>query len=1227
MPSATNCPDRWKLQEFVAGLLTEEQAVPLESHLEGCPHCVALLRELPPGDSVTAALLGCAAAKGFPSELESAAARIIGRASTHDYPTVPPTDTPASSDVVMSGSGVGPLRSEADFFDPARGPDELARLGTFRILAKLGEGGMGIVYKAEDTGLRRLVAIKVPRFDKLHLHDSTSRQRFLREARAAAPIRHPNVCPIYSVGEHHGVPYVVMAFVEGHSLAEQLAGRSRQADCHEAVKLARQVAEGLAAVHAAGVIHRDLKPANILLDKSGQAVLTDFGLARPEQDTEHLTAEGSMVGTLAYMPPEQASGERDLDRRADIYSLGVVLYELLAGRLPFQGSATRVMGQMLSRNPPPPSQFRPDLDPALESIVLKAMARELENRYASAEAFADALRVWAPPTGPEVDSESASTETAPIKPFSAEHSLPPTLVHPPRSRQRLWIPATLLGLATLLLLAWLIFSSLNGTLELNVSEVGTVYLDGAKQYVIPAPYHGRIDLRPGEYQFTLKRGEKELHTEPFTVTTGKTVAIRWPTLRPPPTGEPINRGDPLVQRPVTLKGVESWTILPVAVWRERRAVAYSPPAAPRRYLAANLQDSLGLWDLEKREWVRRFFGPPSTDGRFDWLAWSPTGKAIAVGSASQPSWWIWEVPSGKILHVGTDRAPGSIAHPGPDRVPGLAWSPDGKYVAISLAEGGAVKRWAVDERGSLSPLAGLRGSQAEISLLAWNKKGELAFAQQGAVWLCAADADRPTGAFREQEVTHTIVDMAWSPDGKYLACAESNRTVRLWDPASGLHHGPFAGAMDRILGVAWSPDGKRLAAYESSGVTIWDPEAPGKPLRRIDSTGRGPMSWSPDGTTIALGAADSVAEFWDVEKGTSLGNLVDRGGKPIPPWPAPGVAAWSPNGNQLAAGTDLGGSLLLTETHSGESRFARRSDRKTVDLAWSPDGAFLAACSDEGGARVEVVDARSGESAGDILSPMNQTLHLAWAPSSRLAVGGSDNVGIADPDWRKGLKLLGPPRKSHVMALAWSPDGKSLADRDAQNDLHITQIDSDKPPRTQRVAGTSRKNIAWSRDGDLLVVGDGGHLLKVRTWEQIALDRRDPDPALATHWKPEELVPCVVEPKTYLINSSGKVVKVVPDGSSYCVTLSPSGKLLAVVSGTIRIWDTETGLLLRTIVWLPHHWLVLTPEGHYLGPEGVEEEFQVVVRTKDGQELLTPGEFSTRYGWKNDPERVRLVPR
>jgi hypothetical protein len=254
---------------------------------------------------------------------------------------------------------------------------------------------MGTVYRAHDPQLNRVVAVKLPQFRGSAEEQDQRIERFQREARAAASVLHPHVCPIFDVGEQDGQPYIVMAFLEGPSLAQRLA-KGRFEDVGEAVKIVEQLLGALDAVHAHRIVHRDLKPGNVLFDAAGRAVLTDFGLARPEE-AEPLTSEGVALGTPSYMAPEQAAGQRDrVGPWTDLYSLGVILYQMVTGRLPFEGSMLDVLNRIVYEEPLPPTQFRPELDPALQAVIMKALQKEPRDRYQTADDFAEALRPFAP---------------------------------------------------------------------------------------------------------------------------------------------------------------------------------------------------------------------------------------------------------------------------------------------------------------------------------------------------------------------------------------------------------------------------------------------------------------------------------------------------------------------------------------------------------------------------------------------------------------------------------------------------------------------------------------------------------------------------------------------------------------------------------------------------------------------------------------------------------------
>ncbi|MGB2612891.1 MAG: serine/threonine-protein kinase [Isosphaeraceae bacterium] len=269
------------------------------------------------------------------------------------------------------------------------------RFGRYRILKRLGQGAMGAVYLVHDTELHRRVALKVPHFrldEGAAPADRHDLDRFYREARAAASLDHPNLCPVYDVGQLDGIPYIIMAYIKGRPLSRYI-DRNRPMSQRRVAAMVRKLALALEEAHSHGVVHRDLKPSNVMVSSRRNLIIMDFGLAwRIGLQDQRLTRVGLVLGTPAYMPPEQVSGKVEaLGPRCDIYSLGVIMYELLTGRVPFEGPETFVLGHILFVEPAPPSRHRPDLDPLIEAICLKAMAKVPEDRYATMNEFATAL--------------------------------------------------------------------------------------------------------------------------------------------------------------------------------------------------------------------------------------------------------------------------------------------------------------------------------------------------------------------------------------------------------------------------------------------------------------------------------------------------------------------------------------------------------------------------------------------------------------------------------------------------------------------------------------------------------------------------------------------------------------------------------------------------------------------------------------------------------------------
>jgi serine/threonine protein kinase len=373
MTMPTHCPEPGRLQDLLAEALPPDEDAAVSVHVETCERCQHAL------DALTADTAGwpALAADGPPHEpaLRHAIRELESQSCTTEF----------------RDEAAAPPAPALPFLAPADRPDCLGRLGPYEVLAEVGRGSMGVVLKAFDPALRRTVALKV--MAPTRAAGDLARRQFIREARAAAAVTHENVVTIHAVEEADGLPYLVMRYVAGTSLQQRLDAGAPP-DLEAVLRVARQVAAGLAAAHARGLIHRDVKPANILLEPVGdgpggaegeRVVLTDFGLARPVDDAS-LSQSGVVAGTPLYMSPEQIGGG-PVDHRSDLYSLGVLLYRLAAGREPFTGPNTAaVWSQHLFERPTSPAEAAPGRVPSwLEALVLALLQKDPVRRPQSAE--------------------------------------------------------------------------------------------------------------------------------------------------------------------------------------------------------------------------------------------------------------------------------------------------------------------------------------------------------------------------------------------------------------------------------------------------------------------------------------------------------------------------------------------------------------------------------------------------------------------------------------------------------------------------------------------------------------------------------------------------------------------------------------------------------------------------------------------------------------------------
>ncbi len=368
------CPSPDVLTRVAAGLARAYEEAQVQKHLDGCALCRKRFDEAMGPTDELAALIG-QDAPAHDADFEAIRAA--------HFPRFPHVEVRGDRVVVAGGL----------LLDLPQDPKYIASLGSYDVIALVGMGAMGVVLQAVDRTLQRTVALKL--MAPSRLHDPEARERFLREARAAAKLKHPSVVAVHSVGIENDMPYIDMEYVEGRSLASRIAEEGRL-DPPAALALCRQVLAGLGHAHAQGVIHRDVKPGNVILeDATGTAKLADFGLARGMADACQQTMEGTVLGSPSYMSPEQAAGTRDLDGRSDLFSVGTMLFEMLVGAVPFAGSDPYVVIRRIREEDPPDAcQLNPAVPRRLGDMIRRAMARERQQRYQTAEDFIQAIDAY-----------------------------------------------------------------------------------------------------------------------------------------------------------------------------------------------------------------------------------------------------------------------------------------------------------------------------------------------------------------------------------------------------------------------------------------------------------------------------------------------------------------------------------------------------------------------------------------------------------------------------------------------------------------------------------------------------------------------------------------------------------------------------------------------------------------------------------------------------------------
>ncbi len=946
--------------------------------------------------------------------------------------------------------------------------------GRYEIKEQLGRGGMASVFRAFDPRFKRDVAVKVlPR--ELLLDDPQFRARFEREAETIAALEHPAIVPVYDFGEEEGQPYLVMRLMTGGSLADRIAQGPMPAA--EAARILRRMGAALDRAHEAGIVHRDLKPGNILFDQYGEAYLADFGIVRLKQAGGTLTATGGMVGTPAYMSPEQIQGKQ-LDGRTDIYALGIIVFEMLTGKKPYDAETPAMMlVKQITEPMPRVLEVNPDLPPGCEYVITRATAKEADGRFDKAGEMADTLASALqgqmfdlPPT------QAAVTQVAtPVVDPTVVVPPPPATQSAPAAARRLPLWVWLVAAAAFILvcscgLLALARSRFMPALSGDNTPAATAVAETTAGDTAVLP----IDLENITRMEALQRlGRGSLDAATLSrdgnrLALGSSIGV-W--IYDAHSLEPIQ----------LLEGHTD----------QVTAVAWSPDGS--QVASASWDNTIRVWDLAAGEQVRMI----QSDDQFIALDWSPDGNLLAAATWGSPILLYDPVSTQKMSELGGNE--GSITR--------LAWSPDG--VLLAAAEDNdptTIHLWDV---AAQTETAVLNGHTDAITNITWSGDGSRlissSFDSTARVW--GADG---TEQFVLSGHEYGAYDAAWSPDESQILTTGGDNTLRLWDAAAGgqvralpspispairliwlaatnqiitfLADGTILqvdAATDSVVqeihdhtasvsSVAWSPDGQLLASGGDDGlVHFWQP-ATGEEWEYLltHEYGVSAVAFSPDGSFLASSGGDGRLRIWDVAELREVNEWAD------PDYGGFSALAYAPHAPWLVA-ADWDGHVWILDAADLTvlADWQVFDEAPVTDVVWSPDGSMLATVGDDTAVRLWTAVADSPTLFSELTGHGDVVTDVVWSPDgTRVATSSHDNrvrvwqVADGEEIWQQDLHELGT-------SAAWSPTGFPLVASQYDGTLFLFDPANGRELRQLSDHARAVESMAWSPDGTQLASG------------------------------------------------------------------------------------------------------------------------------------------------------------